>query len=157
MKRTIHSVTKVINFCYGHRLLNYQGKCQHLHGHNGIVEIEIESDSLDELGMVVDFEEIRKTVKGWIDTNLDHRMILCRQDPVIEFLAQMGEALYLMDENPTAENIAKGLPKNKTSHKKNDNYCHADRKGQPTAAPSYPLGGDFSPQSSPFYSKFELE
>jgi len=111
MKRSRHSVTKVINFCYGHRLLNYQGKCQHLHGHNGIVEIEIESDSLDELGMVVDFEEIRQMVKGWIDRNLDHRMILCRQDPVIEFLAQMGEPLYLMDENPTAENIAKHIYK----------------------------------------------
>ena len=111
MKRTIHSVTKVINFCYGHRLLNYNGKCQHLHGHNGIVEIEIESDSLDELGMVVDFGEIRKAVKGWIDSNLDHKMILCRQDPVIEFLAQMGEPLYIMDENPTAENIAKHIYK----------------------------------------------
>jgi 6-pyruvoyltetrahydropterin/6-carboxytetrahydropterin synthase len=111
MKRTIHSVTKVIDFCYGHRLLNYNGKCQHLHGHNGIVEIEIESDSLDELGMVVDFGEIRKAVKGWIDSNLDHKMILCRQDPVIEFLAQMGEPLYIMDENPTAENIAKHIYK----------------------------------------------
>ncbi|NEP12564.1 MAG: 6-carboxytetrahydropterin synthase [Symploca sp. SIO2C1] len=107
----MHSVTKVIDFCYGHRLLNYSGKCQHLHGHNGIVEIEIESNSLDELGMVVDFGEIRKAVKGWIDSNLDHRMILCRQDPVIEFLVQMGEPLYLMDENPTAENIAKHIYK----------------------------------------------
>lgn len=111
MKRTIHSVTKVIDFCYGHRLLNYNGKCQYLHGHNGIVEIEIESNSLDELGMVVDFGELRKVAKEWIDSNLDHRMILCRQDPVIEFLSQMGEPLYLMDENPTAENIAKHIYK----------------------------------------------
>ena len=28
-------VTKEIHFCYGHRLLNYDGKCRHLHGHNG--------------------------------------------------------------------------------------------------------------------------
>jgi len=115
MKRTIHSVTKVINFCYGHRLLNYPGKCQHLHGHNGIVEIEIESDTLDELGMVVDFGEIRNLVKGWIDNNLDHRMILCRQDPVIDFLKQVGEPLYIMDENPTAENIAKHIYKHAQS------------------------------------------
>ena len=28
-------VTREIDFCYGHRLLNYEGKCRHLHGHNG--------------------------------------------------------------------------------------------------------------------------
>ena len=33
-------VTKQIEFCYGHRLLNYDGKCKHLHGHNGLLEID---------------------------------------------------------------------------------------------------------------------
>lgn len=111
MKRSRYLVTKVIDFCYGHRLLNYNGKCRHLHGHNGIVEIDIESDSLDELGMVVDFGEIRQKIKGWIDLNLDHKMILCRQDPMVSLLEGMEEPLYLMDENPTAENIAKHIYK----------------------------------------------
>lgn len=109
MAKARYAITKVINFCYGHRLLNHQGKCCHLHGHNGLVEIDIESDSLDSLGMVVDFGEIKQAIKGWIDTNLDHRMLLCRQDPMVSFLVQMGEPLYLMDENPTAENIAKHI------------------------------------------------
>ena len=40
-------VTRTIHFCYGHRLLNYQGKCRYLHGHNGKVEIELSSKALD--------------------------------------------------------------------------------------------------------------
>ena len=36
-------VTREINFCYGHRLLNYDGKCRYLHGHNGTAVIAIEA------------------------------------------------------------------------------------------------------------------
>lgn len=100
-------VTREIDFCYGHRLLNYDGKCKHLHGHNGRAVISIEGDSLDSRGMVLDFGDIKKAVSSWIDENLDHRMILCRQDPVVPILQELGEPLYLLDENPTAENIAK--------------------------------------------------
>ncbi|TWU24648.1 6-pyruvoyl trahydropterin synthase family protein [Bythopirellula polymerisocia] len=100
-------VTREIDFCYGHRLLNYDGKCRFLHGHNGRAVISIEGAELDSRGMVLDFSDIKKTVSTWIDENLDHRMILCRQDPVVPILEEMGEPLYLLDENPTAENIAK--------------------------------------------------
>jgi 6-pyruvoyltetrahydropterin/6-carboxytetrahydropterin synthase len=46
-------------------------------------------------------------VGGWIDENLDHRMILQRSDPAVVALRAMDEPLYLMDVNPTAENIAR--------------------------------------------------
>lgn len=100
-------VTREIDFCYGHRLLNYEGKCKHLHGHNGRAVITIESETLDERGMVLDFSDIKRVVSNWIDENLDHRMILCRDDPARSSLEQLGEPLFLVDENPTAENIAK--------------------------------------------------
>jgi len=100
-------VTKTIDFCYGHRLLDYNGKCAHLHGHNGLLEVDVESDGLDNLGMVVDFTRIRDVVKTWVDTNLDHKMLLWRRDPVVPGLQQLEEPLFLMDENPTAENICK--------------------------------------------------
>lgn len=100
-------VTREIDFCYGHRLLNYEGKCRHLHGHNGKAIITVEAADLDTRGMVLDFSDIKQVVAAWIDENLDHRMILCKEDPVVEVLQQMGEPLYLLDENPTAENIAK--------------------------------------------------
>ncbi len=112
-------VSREINFCYGHRLLNYQGKCRHLHGHNGRVLITFETSELDDRGMVLDFGEIKRVVSCWIDEHLDHRMILNRDDPAVPLLRQLGEPMYLLDVNPTAENIArliadiagqKGLP-----------------------------------------------
>ncbi len=101
------SVTREIDFCYGHRLLNYDGKCKYLHGHNGTAVITIAGDKLDERGMVLDFSDIKRVVSSWIDDNLDHRMILHREDPVVSYLQAQGEPLFLLDENPTAENIAK--------------------------------------------------
>ncbi|MSQ26863.1 MAG: 6-carboxytetrahydropterin synthase [Dehalococcoidia bacterium] len=102
-----YRVTKTFDFCYGHRLLRYEGKCRHLHGHNGRVEVDVSAGGLDALGMVVDFGDISATLKQWVDANLDHRMLLCRDDPVARMLGEMGEPLYLMDDNPTAENIAR--------------------------------------------------
>ncbi len=103
----MHRITKVIHFSYGHRLLNYKGKCRFLHGHNGKVEITLRSEILDERGMLMDFTDLKTKVKSWIDNNLDHRMILRKDDPAVPHLQELGEPLFLMDENPTAENIAK--------------------------------------------------
>ena len=100
-------VTREIDFCYGHRLLNYDGKCKYLHGHNGRAIIALESPVLDERGMVLDFSDIKNVVSRWIDDNLDHRMILHRDDPAVPILRQMGEPVFLIDQNPTAENIAR--------------------------------------------------
>ncbi len=103
----VFCVSREINFCYGHRLLNYEGKCRYLHGHNGKAVITLESSRLDRRGMVLDFSDIKKTVTVWIDENLDHRMILHRDDPAVPALGELGEPMYLTDANPTAENIAK--------------------------------------------------
>lgn len=100
-------VSREIDFCYGHRLLNYEGKCKYLHGHNGRAIITIEAEKLDARGMVLDFTDIKQVVSRWIDENLDHRMLLHRDDPIAALLSKQGEPLYLMDANPTAENIAK--------------------------------------------------
>jgi 6-pyruvoyltetrahydropterin/6-carboxytetrahydropterin synthase len=93
-------VTRQIDFCYGHRLLNYEGKCRYLHGHNGRAVIAIEAEQLD-------FSDIKRVVSTWIDDNLDHRMLLHRDDPAVAMLKDLGEPMFLMDANPTAENIAK--------------------------------------------------
>jgi len=100
-------VTCEIHFCYGHRLLNYEGKCKYLHGHNGKAVITLEAETLDQRGMVLDFSDIKRSVSAWIDAELDHRMILHRDDPIVPLLKQQGEPFYLMDDNPTAENIAR--------------------------------------------------
>ena len=100
-------VTREIEFCYGHRLLNYEGKCRYLHGHNGKAVITIEGPQLDDRGMLVDFSDIKSAVSTWIDDNLDHRMLLHHDDPVVPMLQEIGEPIYLLDTNPTAENIAR--------------------------------------------------
>jgi len=115
----MYKVTKHIEFCYGHRLLNYAGKCRHLHGHNARVEVDIESERLDERGMVYDFGDIKEAIKKWIDETLDHNLLLNKADPVIPLLQTSGERFYLLDHNPTAESIAKLI------------YDHARSQGLP--------------------------
>ena len=79
----MYRVTREICFCYGHRLLNYDGKCRHLHGHNGRAVIVLETTHLDPLGMVVDFSRIKRVVGAWINETLDHRMLLPAQSKQI--------------------------------------------------------------------------
>ena len=100
-------VTRELRFCYGHRLLEYDGKCRHLHGHNGRAVITLQAPHLDALGMVMDFSKIKRIVGGWIDSHLDHRMILRRDDPALPELRRLDEPVHVVDVNPTAENIAK--------------------------------------------------
>ena len=103
----MYSVTKRIDFCYGHRLLDYDGICKHPHGHNAVAEIEVRSEALDACNMVADFSDIKRIVKGWIDRELDHKMILRRDDPLVPMLQSAGEPVYLVDSNPTVERIAR--------------------------------------------------
>lgn len=103
------TIVKQLDFAYGHRLLNYDGKCRHLHGHNAKVEIVLAGDELDERGMVVDFGDVKRAMNAWIDEHFDHRMLLNKKDPLIPLLEEQGEPLYLMDGNPTAEGIARHL------------------------------------------------
>jgi len=105
----MYSVTKRIDFCYGHRLLDYDGICKHPHGHNASAEIEVRADALDKRNMVVDFTDIKRRIKGWIDRELDHRMILRRDDPLVDALQKLGEPVYLLESNPTVERIARLL------------------------------------------------
>ena len=102
-----YSVTKRVEFCYGHRLLDHDGVCKHLHGHNAVVEVEVRSATLDARGMVCDFSDMKRIVKGWVDRELDHKMILRRDDPLVEPLRALGEPVYLVDSNPTAECLAR--------------------------------------------------
>ena len=103
----MYLVTKRIDFCYGHRLLDYDGVCKHPHGHNAVVEVDVRTDSLDKRNMVVDFSDIKRIVKGWIDRELDHKMILRHDDPLVKPLQALGEPIYILESNPTVERIAK--------------------------------------------------
>ncbi|MBF0300669.1 MAG: 6-carboxytetrahydropterin synthase [Oligoflexia bacterium] len=120
-----------IEFCYAHRLMNHEGKCANFHGHNGIVWIyattlsfsPLPSSSsssstsispstlgldLDKVGRIVDFAVLKEKVGGWIENNWDHKTILNSEDKsTIEILNKLStENIFLLDNNPTAENLA---------------------------------------------------
>jgi 6-pyruvoyltetrahydropterin/6-carboxytetrahydropterin synthase len=103
----MYLVTKRIEFCYGHRLLDYDGVCKHPHGHNAVVEVDVRTDRLDSRNMVADFSDIKRIVKGWIDRELDHKMILRSDDPLVPPLQALGEPIFLLESNPTVERIAR--------------------------------------------------
>jgi 6-pyruvoyltetrahydropterin/6-carboxytetrahydropterin synthase len=115
----MYSVIKRIDFCYGHRLLDYDGVCKHPHGHNAVAEIEVRTGELDNRNMVTDFSDIKRVVKGWIDREIDHKMLLRHDDPLVKPLQQLGEPVFLLDSNPTVERIARLI------------YDHASALGLP--------------------------
>jgi len=67
----------------------------------------VRTDRLDARNMVTDFSDIKRLVKGWIDRELDHKMILRHDDPLVAPLQALGEPIYLLESNPTVERIAK--------------------------------------------------
>lgn len=105
----MYRITREISFSYGHRLLRYKGKCARLHGHNGRLRVVLAAENLDTAGMVVDFVDVKHSLAMWLDGTLDHRLILHREDPAVAPLQAIGEDIYVVDVNPTAENLARHI------------------------------------------------
>jgi 6-pyruvoyltetrahydropterin/6-carboxytetrahydropterin synthase len=106
---SLFRVCKEIPFCYGHRLMNYEGPCMHPHGHNGKAEIHLKGETLDDRYILFEFGDLKEIVKTWIDETLDHRMLLRKDDPLLEPLRKLGEPVTVFDVNPTAEAIAQRI------------------------------------------------
>lgn len=114
MRRTI---TRQLEFDYGHRLVGHESKCSHLHGHRGVVHITVLEEGLDSCGRVIDFSKIKEVVGGWIDEHWDHNFIFNQMDPFLhidplDLLAVVGKKqFYTMpdNKNPTAENMVEVL------------------------------------------------
>jgi 6-pyruvoyltetrahydropterin/6-carboxytetrahydropterin synthase len=102
-----YSVKKIFEIAYAHRLLNYNGKCENLHGHNAKIEVIIETEKLNDEDMVMDFVKLKEKVKKWLDENLDHTVILSKKDPLVNVLKKYDQKLFITNQNPTAEIIAK--------------------------------------------------
>ena len=98
---------KIYTFEAAHRLIkNYTGKCNNNHGHSYRIVLQIETEVLDDRDMVIDFNET-KVLKEWIDKNLDHASILWKEDPLIPMLQQLNNKLYITEQSPTSEHLAK--------------------------------------------------
>ncbi len=79
-------------FSAAHRLCGYEGACSNLHGHNWKVRVGLKTDTLDEIGMAMDFGIIKTILKGILD-KFDH--------------AYLNEVTCLNGLNPTSENLAR--------------------------------------------------
>ena len=84
------------NFSSAHNLRGYKGKCEDLHGHNWRVEITVESEELDEIGMLQDFKYLKKKLNAVLE-DLDHQYL--------------NKLVQFKKINPTSENIAKYIYK----------------------------------------------
>ncbi len=115
--RKMHLIRIEIIFDSGHRLLNYQGKCAFPHGHTYRAEVFLEAATLNSLGLVFDFTELRGRIKAWIDENWDHAFLANSRDTeLIAGLAPVAEGrLYQFEaENPTCEVMSRELFKKVT-------------------------------------------
>jgi 6-pyruvoyltetrahydropterin/6-carboxytetrahydropterin synthase len=105
------TIMKRIKFCAGHRLYEHGGKCEFFHGHNYVADFYVSGDRTDAVGRVIDFAVLKQRFKSWIDQNWDHGLLLNRRDENGIAAARMVQPskLYLLPENPTAENMARHL------------------------------------------------
>jgi 6-pyruvoyltetrahydropterin/6-carboxytetrahydropterin synthase len=79
-------------FSAGHALRGYRGKCENVHGHNYRCQVSVQGDKLDEIGLLVDFVELKRIVHGVLD-RMDHQWL--NEFPPFDVL------------NPSAENMAR--------------------------------------------------
>lgn len=75
-----------------HFLRGYNGPCKDLHGHTWKIEVTLLSDSLNEIGLVVDFKDVKEKLNTFLK-QLDH---VC-----------LNDLEYFKDKNPSTENIAR--------------------------------------------------
>lgn len=74
-------VTKQLRTETGHRLVNYSGRCAHLHGHSYLWEVTVRTIKLDDRRMVIDFKDLKSAMNTILDP-LDHALLLAPEDPL---------------------------------------------------------------------------
>lgn len=99
------TIETVVEFEAAHRLMNYRGKCNNLHGHNWKVDVSIYGEVDDHTGMVIDFAELKQLIVE----RFDHKVILNSADPLVRVLEDNNVKIVTIDGEPTCENIAKEI------------------------------------------------
>jgi 6-pyruvoyltetrahydropterin/6-carboxytetrahydropterin synthase len=102
------SVVRRFQFSAGHRVWGHENECANVHGHNYVVYVHATADKLDDVGRVIDFRVLKQKIGGWIDEHWDHGFICHRDDREVRDALRRIECqkLFLLDQNPTAENLA---------------------------------------------------
>lgn len=94
MKMDCFELTIEVEFCAAHILVGHQGKCANLHGHNYKTEVCVKGSKLNDLGLLIDFADLKKYVNEIVDT-LDHK-----------YLNEINYPPFL-EGKTSAENVAK--------------------------------------------------
>ena len=99
-------ISKTFKFEMAHRVLeSYTTRCQGLHGHSYKVTITLEG-SLDKVGMVMDFKEVKDKIGGFLDT-FDHTLVVWEEDErLVELAPELNKRNMIVPYNITAENMA---------------------------------------------------
>jgi len=105
------SLVSEMTFDAAHRLSNYVGKCERIHGHTYKILVEVSANSLNNWGAVLDFGDLKKIMKDYIDAKYDHKLLLFINDPINKEIskAMPTDWIYWMNTNTSAENIAKEI------------------------------------------------
>lgn len=100
----MRSIT-TLDIQYAHRFYGFKGEAQYLHGHTGILTIEVEDTVEPGVNMVFPCNEIQKT--AWdVLKNFDHALILREDDPLLPAVLDIYEKQGIKDGNP--QNTMKG-------------------------------------------------
>ena len=106
-------IVKIIQWDMGHRVLNHRSICKGLHGHRYKAEICVSGNlvsesGVSEEGMVLDFADIKKISKEFIQEDLDHAFMVWEKDEeLISFFNNSeGHKPVIVPFTPTAENVA---------------------------------------------------
>ncbi len=108
------TATRYHDFSAGHRVVNHESSCAHLHGHNYRIHFTVSAENqehpLDSLGRVMDFSVIKTKLCNWLEHVWDHRFLVFTDDPLKTVLVQNDPAgVVVVPFNPTAECLASYL------------------------------------------------
>ena len=103
-RRSIMKSVTTFNLQYAHRFYGFKGEAQYLHGHTGIMTIEVEDTINDGVNMVFPCNEIKKT--AWsVLRNFDHALILREDDPLLPAVLEVYEKQGIKDGTPQNTNM----------------------------------------------------
>ncbi len=105
-------ITKAYKFDMAHSLPGHDGLCKNIHGHSyellvTLIGEPITKPGSPKLGMVIDFKDLKRIIKGLIVDELDHSIVL-KSDAPPALLAEMRKSfdrIILVDYQPTSENM----------------------------------------------------
>ena len=102
-------VTKQVRFEMAHRIYGYNGLCGTIHGHSYVASATIQGLPSKDMGIVVDFSELKSSLSTITDRLLDHSLLLAANDPLAKIIEPHCSRLVLTSHPATAETISQIL------------------------------------------------